>query len=112
MLTNVIDFGMNIQEAIEAPRFNIGEEYEPTNVRVTTSEPATMDMLHLESRYDDSLLEALRGMGYQPGRIADLAGRPGFSGGFGYAHGIVIDQGSGARFGGADPRWDSYAIGY
>jgi gamma-glutamyltranspeptidase len=112
VLTNVIDFGMNIQEAIEFPRFNMGNEYEPGSLRLTLSEPETVGEVHLEGRFDDSVLDRLQAMGYKPGRSADLPGRPGWSAGYGYAHGIVIDPKSGARFGGADPRWDAYAIGH
>lgn len=103
-LTNIIDFGMNVQEAIEAPRFVLG-------VGADTWD-ATRDQLWLEGRFDPSVADGLRAMGYEPGIAASLPGRPGFGGAFGLAQAVVIDPVSGARFGGADPRWDAYAIGY
>jgi gamma-glutamyltranspeptidase/glutathione hydrolase len=101
VLTNIIDHGMNIQEAIEAPRFVLGEQ-----------EGGDLNRLRLEDRFDTVTIEGLAALGYGPEIARSLEGRPGFASGFGLGHGIVIDQNTGARFGGADPRWDAYAIGY
>jgi gamma-glutamyltranspeptidase/glutathione hydrolase len=103
VLTNVIDYGMTIQDAIEAPRFVMGGQ---------TTEDHSLDPLRLETRFDTSMIEELRRMGYEPVEPSSLPGRPGWSGGFGYAQAIEIDPSTGVRFGGADPRWDAYAIGF
>ena len=104
VLTNIIDFGMNVQDAIEAPRFVLGQG--------AAEWAETRDQLWLEGRFDATVFDRLRGMGYVPNLAASLPGRPGFGSSFGFAHGTVIDPLSGARFGGADPRWDACAIGY
>jgi gamma-glutamyltranspeptidase/glutathione hydrolase len=102
VLTNVLDHGLNIQAAIEAPRFVLGEQEGGEG----------LERLRLETRFDAAVFEELAAAGYAPERAPSLEGRPGFSAGFGLGHGITLDQVTGARFGGADPRWDAYAIGY
>jgi gamma-glutamyltranspeptidase/glutathione hydrolase len=102
VLTNVIDFKMNIQEAIEAPRFVLG----------LGNEPGSLTPFRLEGRFDGDVFESLRALGYDPQPAPGLPGRPGWSTGFGLGQGIMIDPASGALFGGADPRWDAYAVGY
>jgi len=102
VLTNVIDFKMNIQEAIEAPRFVLG----------LGNEPGSLAPFRLEGRFDAEVFEGLRSLGYDPQPAPSLPGRPGWSTGFGLGQGIVIDPAGGALFGGADPRWDAYAVGY
>jgi gamma-glutamyltranspeptidase/glutathione hydrolase len=102
VLTNVLDHAMNIQKAIEAPRFVLGEQEGGEG----------LERLRLETRFDEAVFDELSAAGYAPERAPSLEGRPGFSAGFGLGHGIAIDQSTGARFGGADPRWDAYAAGY
>ncbi|MGB8433208.1 MAG: gamma-glutamyltransferase, partial [Burkholderiales bacterium] len=91
-----IDYGLNIQQAIEVPRFLSG--------RLALSEPR--DMLHVEDRYPPETLTELEHRGHVVDRWApwnELAG---------HAHGISIDSHTGMRIGGADPRSDGVAIGY
>lgn len=91
-----IDYGLNIQQAIEVPRFLSG--------RFALSEPR--DMLHVEDRYPPETLIELAHRGHVVDRWApwnELAG---------HAHGISIDSHTGMRIGGADPRSDGVAIGY
>ncbi|MPZ50796.1 MAG: gamma-glutamyltransferase [Dehalococcoidia bacterium] len=102
VLTNVIDYKMNIQDAIESPRFVLG----------LGNEPGSLKPFRLESRFDAGVFEGLRTLGYEPEPAPSLPGRPGWSTGFGLGQGIVIDPAGGARFGGADPRWDAYAAGF
>jgi gamma-glutamyltranspeptidase/glutathione hydrolase len=104
VLTNVIDFGMNIQEAIEAPRFALGAG--------TADETGSLSPFRLETRFEEHVFAELRRLGYDPEAAPSLPGRPGWSAGFGLGQGILIDPASGARFGGADPRWDAYAAGF
>ncbi len=87
---NVLDFGMNVQEAIEAPRLRVFE-----GRRVV-----------MEERFPAPVRSALA----QKGHEIELTGA--FSMTVGGAQGIVLDQVSGTFQGGADPRRDGYAIGY
>jgi gamma-glutamyltranspeptidase/glutathione hydrolase len=89
-LTNVLDYGMNIQAAIEAPRFRI----EGPGKQVS-----------IESRVSQSVRQALMARGH------DVKVLPEFSPTCGGAQGIVADAETGALMGGADPRRDGYAIG-
>jgi gamma-glutamyltranspeptidase/glutathione hydrolase len=102
VLTNIIDFKLNIQEAIELPRFVLG----------LGNEPGSLMPFRLEGRIAPDVVEGLRALGYTPEPAPSLPGRDGWSTGFGLGQGIVIDPATGARFGGADPRWDACAIGY
>ena len=89
-LTNYLDYGMNIQAAIEAPRFRF--EHPGTRVSVEARVPAGV-RAGLERR----------------GHRIDLL--PDWSAVVGGAQGITVDAESGALMGGADPRRDGYAIG-
>jgi gamma-glutamyltranspeptidase len=94
--TNLIDFGLDIQEAVEAPRWLSG--------RFALGEPR--DLLNIESRFGADALASLEYRGHQLNRwpaLEELAG---------HCHGITLDHDSGMRFGGADPRSDGAAIGY
>jgi gamma-glutamyltranspeptidase len=92
----LIDHGVDIQQAIDAPRFLSG--------RFALGEPR--DTLHIEARFPSAALEELRRRGHildRWGPWNELAG---------HAHGIVIDPLTGYRHGGSDPRSDGAAIGY
>ena len=92
----MMDFGCDIQEALEAPRWLSG--------RFALGE--ARDTLHIEGRFPKSTLDELERRGHRLNRWGDwheLAG---------HAHGIVIDPSSGVRYGGSDPRSDGAAIGY
>lgn len=90
------DFGCDIQQALEAPRWLSG--------RFALGEPR--DTLHVETRIPEATLAELERRGHRINRWSawsELAG---------HAHGIVIDPVSGLRHGGADPRSDGAAAGY
>jgi gamma-glutamyltranspeptidase/glutathione hydrolase len=89
IISNLVDYRMGIQEAIEAPRFF----------------PSPKTLL-VEPRFPEETVTSLAKMGYtvKPMREYDLF--------FGGAQGIVIDQKTGKRVGGADPRRDGAVIGY
>ncbi len=77
---NVIDFGMDIQEAVDAPRLH--HQWLPDRIRIE------------EEGTSDFTLEGLRAMGHH----VDMGGRQGL------AHSIMIDPATGERLGAADPR--------
>ncbi|HEY3547178.1 MAG TPA: gamma-glutamyltransferase [Propionicimonas sp.] len=91
LLSNLIDYKMGIQEAIEAPRFY---------ARDTDKE------LSIEARVSGATAKALTAIGYT---VKPLAEYDLF---FGGAQGIVIDAKTGRRIGGADPRRDGAVVGY
>jgi len=95
-LINVIDFGMNIQEAIEAARWS-------TRAFPASSFPHTMRPADLvvESRIGPDVQAALRAKGH------DLEVAPAWS--LGANAGIIVDTERGVLFAGADPRVDAYA---
>jgi gamma-glutamyltranspeptidase/glutathione hydrolase len=94
--TAMIDYGYDIQQAVEAPRwlsgrFGLGE---------------TRDTLHIENRFGAAAIAELERRGHAIDRWGawnELAG---------HAHGITIDAQSGLFAGGSDPRSDGAAIGY
>ncbi len=95
VLTNVLDFGMEIQEAIERPRFLLG--------RFTPQEPRG-GVLRLEGRIPKRTVTGLVRRGHHVEVVSDFFHR------MGHAHGIVARGGT--LMGGADPRGDGVALGY
>ena len=87
---NFLDFGMNVQEAIEAPRLRVFEER-----RVV-----------MEERFPYRVRAALAEKGH------DIELAEPFSTTVGGAQGIMVDHESGTFQGGADPRRDGVAIGW
>jgi gamma-glutamyltranspeptidase/glutathione hydrolase len=86
VLSNIIDYGMSVQQAIDFPRMF-----------------ARGDSLALESTVPIRIENALRDAGHRPNRTADPLGT---------AHAIWIDQKNGVLRGGSDPRRDGIAVGY
>lgn len=86
VLLNLIDFGMNVQEAGEAPRFR-----------------HSAAGLALESNISP---EARFGLDQRGHRIISSVGA------FGGFQGILFDRARGVMMGGSDPRKDGLAIGY
>jgi gamma-glutamyltranspeptidase/glutathione hydrolase len=92
----LVDHGLDIQEAIEMPRFLSG--------RFALGE--ARDTLHVEARYPEATLRELERRGHAVDRWGawnELAG---------HAHGITLDARHGVFSGGSDPRSDGAAIGY
>ena len=93
VLTNVIDFEMNPQAAIEAPRWEHGAAI------------GTDPVLRLESRFDEEAFVELRRRGHQVERLAP------------WGHGstfqlIERDPSTGALHAASDPRGDGHAAGF
>jgi gamma-glutamyltranspeptidase/glutathione hydrolase len=94
--TGMIDFGLDIQEAVASPRWLSG--------RFALGDPR--DLLNMEGRFPAATLAELERRGHVIRRWPaweELAG---------HAQGITIDPDTGARLGAADPRSDGAAIGY
>jgi gamma-glutamyltranspeptidase/glutathione hydrolase len=89
VITNVIDYDMNIQQAISAPR--IHHQWLPDEI---TYEPYKLSV---------EMQDALEALGHT------LVSNPRF---MGDAHGIMIELKTGMRLGASDPRNDGVAIGY
>jgi gamma-glutamyltranspeptidase len=92
---SLVDYGRNIQEALEGPRFLSG--------RFALGE--ARDTLHVEARFPEETITELARRGHpidRWGEWDELAG---------HAHGILIEP-EGVRAGGADPRSDGAALGY
>ena len=88
MLLNALVFGMNVQEAIEAPRIRIYRDR----------------LVDVESRVDPQVRDGLQGRGHQLNVLGD------WSWVVGGGQGITRDPESGALMAGADPRRDGYAM--
>ena len=90
LVMNVLDLGMNVQQAIDAPR-----------LRCTTGREVQM-----EERFPLHVRRALEAKGHE----VDVA--EAWSMSVGGAQGIVVDAEQGVFQGGADLRRDGYALGY
>jgi gamma-glutamyltranspeptidase/glutathione hydrolase len=90
LISDLVDFDMDIQSAINTPRIN---NYESGSLKI-------------EARIPVSVQNELREMGHQ------ILVKKDFDLYFGGAQGVVIDQKTGVLHGGADPRRDGKAIGY
>jgi gamma-glutamyltranspeptidase/glutathione hydrolase len=88
MLLNVVEFGMTVQEAIEAPRVRAYRDR----------------VVDVEGRVPATVREDLQAWGHQVNVIED------WSWIVGGGQGIARDPESGALQGGADPRRDGYAL--
>ncbi len=95
-LINMVDFGMNIQQAIEAPRWS--SRSFPASPFPHTMVPGDISV---ESRIPEATRDALAARGHKV-RVA-----PPWS--LGSNAGIVIDATTGVLSAGADPRVDAYA---
>lgn len=98
IVTNLIDFGMNLQEAGDAPRLYHEGSSSPTG-------PVMSDggQLYLESGFDYSTVRALMGRGH---RIGSARGP------YGGYQAILRDPVSGVYFGASESRKDGQAAGY
>ena len=88
-VANIADYGMNIQEALEAGRFTKGT-FQGCDVSI-------------EALVPDATIAALRGLGH------DIRVVPPRSGTFGWGQ-AVMSNGAGVHFGASEPRHDGEAI--
>ncbi|HZF05502.1 MAG TPA: gamma-glutamyltransferase family protein [Patescibacteria group bacterium] len=88
MLLNVLEFGMNVQEAIEAPRVRVYRDR----------------LVDAEARIVPEVRDGLAARGHQVNEIGD------WSWIVGGGQGLMRDAATGALMAGADPRRDGYAL--
>ena len=92
---NLYELELDVQLAIDAPRFVYGRD----------SESAFADLVRVESRMPDDVVAGLRARGH----AVEVLGA--FDGALGHACAIAVDRERGTLAGGSDPRADSAALG-
>ncbi len=97
VISNIIDFGMDVQESIEAPRW-ISESFK--------TDRRFVDILIMERRFPQKVVAKLESMGHRVSYVEE------WSQIMGHAQAIMIKKEEGAMYGGADPRGDSAAFGW
>lgn len=93
VISNVIDFDMDIQEAISSPRIHAGSDW-------VTSDETIM----IETRIDKSVIDGLKALGHPVLESGDWMDYPCVQ--------AVMMLPDGTLRGGADPRRDGKAVGY
>lgn len=96
VISNIIDHGMNIQQAIEAPRWIHGD------VGIGGRKPR----FNIEGRVSKETIRGLRARGYDVNVMEDWTWN------VGHAQGVLIDPETGIYQGGADPRGGGFAAGW
>ncbi len=102
---NIVEFGMPLQEAIEAPKFS--SKHFPSSIYPHTADPG---VLRVEGRIPYAVQRALQAKGHQVVIQPDWIE--------GYVVGVQVDADRGVVYGGADPRGElatllpAYAIGW
>lgn len=89
-VSDIVDYGMNIQAALETPRF-------------TKLDHGGCDFI-IENRVPEATLEALRRMGY----VLDVKGP--FNASVGGGQAVMHDSATGVNYGASDPRKDGEAV--
>ena len=98
VLVNIIDFGMNLQEAGDAPRMSHTGSSEPTGERMLDG-----GSVSFERGFSAGMIDALRAKGH---RIAPAAGE------FGGYQAIRVDPARKVYIGATESRKDGIALGY
>ena len=98
ILVNIIDFGMNVQEAGDAPRIRHAGSSQPTGGKMTDG-----GVVYMESGFDYEVIRELRRRGH---RIAWSIG------GYGGYQAIMFDAQNGVYRGASESRKDGQAAGY
>jgi len=88
VLLDVVDFRMNVQEAVDAPRFH--HQWSPDVVTIE------------KDRFTPDVLNALGALGHATKVVTPI----------GEVHAIAVDLASGERTGASDPRADGVTLGY
>jgi gamma-glutamyltranspeptidase/glutathione hydrolase len=88
VLLNVLEFGMDVQEAVDAPRFH--HQWYPDTVMIE------------QQGFPADVVNALTALGHRVEVVSDM----------GDVHAIQIDPVTGLRLGASDPRSDGVTLGY
>lgn len=97
VISNLIDHGMSLQEAIEAPRWSSVPGTQPQDI-------TSVYELQMEDRFPGELVEGLKSKGH----AVSLAG----PWSFGSTSAVLLDPESGVLCGGADPRRDGHTAAW
>ena len=110
VLINMIDFGLNLQEAGDAPRIRHGGSSQPAGERNSDGSPRPGSVrmsdggtVYLESGFPQETLNELRSMGHTLGIDP---------GGYGGYQAIRHDEEQGVYYGASESRKDGHAAGY
>jgi gamma-glutamyltranspeptidase len=95
LVTRIIDFGYDVQQAIEAPRWLMGRTWGTRSRNMS-----------LEGRISDEVVRELKRRGQPVQMVTD------WNDNLGHASAIRVDRDQGLFEGGADPRGDGAASGY
>ena len=98
VIVNMVDFGMNLQEAGDAARINHQGSSSPTGTKMIDG-----GVVHLESTFSDETREALEQKGHSLGSS---------DGSFGGYQAIMFDKEQGVYYGASEVRKDGQAAGY
>ena len=98
IIVNMVDFGMNLQEAGDAARVNHTGSSEPTGTMMTNG-----GVVHLESSFSHETREGLESRGHVLGPS---------DGSFGGYQAIMWDEEQGVYYGASEVRKDGQAAGY
>jgi gamma-glutamyltranspeptidase/glutathione hydrolase len=98
IVVNLIDFGMNLQEAGDAPRIQHEGSSEPTGEKMTDG-----GILYLESGFDYEVIRELSKIGHKVGYNI---------GGYGGYQAIMYDAEKKCYYGASESRKDGQAAGY
>jgi gamma-glutamyltranspeptidase/glutathione hydrolase len=100
VFTNLVDFGLTVQDAVEAPRF-CGASF-PQSPWPHRTYP---NRLQVEARLSPAVVEALTAKGHQVEVVGPWGVRNGFTP-------ILVNPQTGVYHGGADPRKESVMLGW
>jgi len=98
IIVNLVDFGMNLQEAGDAARINHTGSSEPTGELMTDG-----GVLHLENEFSQATRDGLEALGHTLGES---------DGSFGGYQAIMWDETEGVYYGASEVRKDGQAAGY
>ncbi|MEM8683535.1 MAG: gamma-glutamyltransferase, partial [Pseudomonadota bacterium] len=98
IIVNMLDFGMNLQEAGDAARIRHGGSSQPTGQSMDDG-----GTVYLENGFDPAVIKKLEDMGHKFGRSA---------GSFGGYQAIFYDEEQGVYYGASEVRKDGAAAGY
>ena len=101
VLSHVLDFGMTVAEAVEAPRWKNNQSPTESNIPHVCN-----DELIMESRFSEDTINGLQRRGH------DLNILEPWDGVTGREMMIQVDSDTGVLYGAADPRYDGYAVGW